>query len=517
MTRLSFLALSILVAFSGFGPTPAGGQQPAAEKPATAAPSAAALAVSMETVLSDAIRRAAPSVVAISRVAKADSDAAAVDFSFNVPTLEQPALDPTAPQYVPAHFASGVILSADGLILTCYHALDDPRQHDYHVWWRGQHAEAEVVRTAATVLAGDPWTDLAVLKIEAQGLPAMPLGEASSLRQGSLVISLGNPYAIARDGRASASWGIVSNLQRAARPTGPSSPDDAAGGGAAARQSLAEFGTLIQTDARLNLGTSGGALVDLQGRMVGLTTSLAAVAGYEQAAGYAIALDAPTRQTIQRLREGRQPAFGFLGVEPRDNPGGRGARLSRVVPGLAADKAGLVAGDVILAVDRVPTDGAIELFRELSRRPADSQVELLVSRSGPQIQEGQRQIQGGQPQTVRVRLGKKQLHLAKPGFSQVAEPTWRGARIDWASALPPSQLMFSQRPMQADLAILRVDPDTAAWRAGLRPGQFVRRFDGQPVSRPDAFYRLAGEAQGDVPIQIVGSDGRPRRVIVAAQ
>src|SRR4030095_2005596 len=114
--------------------------------------------------------------------------------------------------------------------------------------------------------------------------------------------------AIARDGQPSASWGIVSNLARKNGPTpvpNPRSPT----GSMSSKQTLSQFGTLIQTDAKLNLGTSGGALLNLKGEMVGLTTSMAAISGYEQAAGYAIAVDDVFRQALKALEEGREVEY----------------------------------------------------------------------------------------------------------------------------------------------------------------------------------------------------------------
>lgn len=464
-------------------------------------PDGLAVAVAMEQSVIAAIDRAAPAVVAIARVPKEGAVNVVESFQFNVPTPEQAAENPDDPDFIPAHYASGVILSPDGLILTCYHVLDDPELHDYYVYWKGRHAKASAVRSLAKVKAGDPWTDLAILKIDGEDLPTMPLGDASTLRRGSFVVSLGNPYATARDGEPSASWGIVSNLQRTPRPRLPQTRSQTP----EAKQSLAEFGLLLQTDAKLNLGSSGGALVNLKGEMVGLTTSLAAVAGFEQPAGYAIPIDQPMRQVIQTLREGRQPAFGFLGIEPADTLEGRGARVARVVPGLPGDQAGLRAGDVIFSVAGVRTDGALELFRELSRWPAESEVEIFVAHHF---------VGAVQPERIKVTLGKKQLSLSKPAYSEIPEPTWRGMRVDWATALPPSQLLYSRQGSRADLAILRVDPDTPTWRAGLRPGQFLQTINGKVVSKPDAFYEQAEAIDGEVTLEGIGNDGRPFRAIV---
>jgi len=114
---------------------------------------------------------------------------------------------------------------------------------------------------------------------------------------------------------------------------------------------------LVQTDAKLNLGTSGGALLNLKGEMVGLLTSQAQLAGYEQAAGYAIPVDDTFRRVVETLMEGREAEYGFLGVGP-DNLtkrelalGLRGMRIGTVRPGTPGDQAGLITGDVVVAVN----------------------------------------------------------------------------------------------------------------------------------------------------------------------
>ncbi|WP_164103362.1 trypsin-like peptidase domain-containing protein [Candidatus Laterigemmans baculatus] len=504
------LAAVALAALSGG--TPNGlAQQPVAQQPAAQPPAAAQDAVRLmraaEQTVERAIERAAPSVVALARVRREEGGRdAAVDFNFNLPGVQRPLLEATRPEAVPTEFGSGVILSADGAILTCYHVVDDPRANDYYVWI-GSDAGGAVDSARdrrgpypARVLAGDPWTDLAVLQIEAADLPAMPMGDASELRRGSFVVSLGNPYATARDGQASASWGIVSNLQRAAPP------QPTLAGELARPESLQEFGTLIQTDARLNLGSSGGALVNLQGEMVGLTTSLAAVAGYEQPAGYAIPIDPATLATIAELRSGRAPAFGFLGVEPMDLPGGRGALIRRVVPGMAADRAGIRSGDIVVGIDGQPITDAEVLFREMSRRPADAEVQLEVVSPGR-----------AERRTLTARLGKKRLALSRPGYSQVPEPSWRGMQVDFASALPPGRLLRSGVGRNGEAAVLRVDPDSPAWRAGVRPGQLLVEAAGEAVVRPEDFYAAVAQQEGVVQLRLEQRLGVPVTVTVAAE
>ncbi len=221
------------------------------------------------------------------------------------PRTRQPT-DPKDPSFVPSEFATGVVVDSKGLILTSAHVLADDSR--YVVWTDRKAYDAQVI-------AADPRSDLAVLQVteKTSGSEFVPirLGDASKLRRGHFVVTLGNPYAIARDGEVCAGLGIVSNLSRKAPPVpGETNPR-------ASRPTLHHFGTLIQTDAKLNLGTSGGALLNLDGEMVGLTTALAAQAGYEQAAGYALPVDETFRRVVATLKQGREVEYGLLGVVPQ--------------------------------------------------------------------------------------------------------------------------------------------------------------------------------------------------------
>jgi serine protease Do len=361
------------------------------------------------------------------------------------------------------------------------------------------------------VQAGDPWTDLAVLKIDGSDLEPMPLGDAATLRKGMIVVALGNPYGIARDGEVSASWGIISNLRRA--PLREAEPVTTG----ADRSTLDQFGTLIQTDARLDLGTSGGALVNLRGEMIGLTTSLAAVAGYEQPAGFAIPVDDTFRRTVETLVQGRVPSFGFLGVQPdhltfAERQAGRsGARVLRVLPGTPAQAAGLQPEDVITHVNEQRVVDRNALFRELSRLPAGHAVELTVERS-----ESERR----RPLTITasVALSKKFVDTGQTPFAREPEPSWRGLRVDYPSALPPqwNVPVVTAADQAGTLAVFDVMKDSPAWKAGLRRGELVSHVAALRVSTPDQFYAAVADQSGDVPLQVLTGRGEPIVRTVAA-
>jgi serine protease Do len=475
-------------------------------------------ATALQEVMVSAIERAGKSVVAIARVRKGErtvrSPAELRDpLQFEAsPYGFLPDSNPTSPDFVPNEFASGVVLDREGHIVTNYHVLGNPEENDYFVWVQRRPFKVAHVEVPEAVKAGDPWTDLAVLKIAASDLEPIPLGDASKLRKGMIVISLGNPYGIARDGEASASWGIISNLRRA------TAPDPQSAGSGAERSTLEEYGTLIQTDARLDLGTSGGALVNLQGEMIGLTTSLAAIAGYEQPAGFAIPVDDAFRKTVETLRQGRQPAFGFLGVQPdhlplADRQAGRfGARVLRVVPGTPGEKAGLQPDDVITHVNQERVFDKNSLFRELSRLPADEKVSLTFERH---------EMLRQQPKTLTATavLSKKYVTSTRAAFAQVKDPPWRGMLVEYPSALPPqlSPLGLQAVDPEGCVAVAEVQRDSAAWKAGLRRGEYISHVGTRRVSTPQEFYAAVAQQQGAVRLQLTAARGEAANRTVSVE
>ncbi|MCA9117741.1 MAG: trypsin-like peptidase domain-containing protein, partial [Planctomycetaceae bacterium] len=287
-------------------------------------PDGLAVAAALEQTLTSVIEKAGKSVVSIARMRR-DRRPQPLD-PFNPFRPDQN--DLASPEFVPNQYGSGVVIAGgaggnERFVLTGYHVVLDSASTGPV----GQQTESRLfVRFAdrrgceAQILAADPRSDLAVLQLDFEQLglkpaevPALPLPESTELRKGQLVVALGNPYAVARDGSASASWGMISNLSR--RPAaGLQSPVDED----QPTETIHQFGTLLQVDTRLNLGTSGGALLNLHGELIGLTTALAALEGYEKSAGYAIPMDAGTRRIIDSLTQGYEVEYGFLGVRPEN-------------------------------------------------------------------------------------------------------------------------------------------------------------------------------------------------------
>jgi serine protease Do len=288
-------------------------------------------------------------------------------------------------------------------------------------------------------------------------------------------LSLAHPFAAGvKDGSASASWGIVSNLRRQAGPPIVFEHERS-------KIKLQHFETLIQTDARLNLGCSGGALINLKGELVGLTTALAAVTGGETAGGYAIPMDDANRGYIESLEKGLPVEFGFLGVSFQF--GARGG--IDVIPGSAAERAGLRRGARILSVNGVPIRDNDDLFLAISRLRAGDKATLEAERDGNR-------------RTYSAALDK----LYVPGkvyASQRPQPV-RGMRVDFASVVYQRDRLPQGIPR--GVFVCEVQSNSPADQARLQDA-IITRINGQDIDSPAEFYRRAGQIKGAMEVTII--------------
>ncbi|QDU94399.1 trypsin-like peptidase domain-containing protein [Lignipirellula cremea] len=430
-------------------------------------------ALTLQNVLADAIAKAEPSVVAIARVSKK--------------RMRDDLSDPLSTDFIPNEFGSGLILDKEGHILTCMHVVRDWENYSFYVWTQQRPFKAVV---KAVAKAGDPVTDLAVLKIEAEDLQPITFGSADTLKKGHIVIALGNPYGIARHGEASASWGIVSNLNRSIRPAADLKTHDAS------KENLHYYGDLIQVDARVNFGSSGGALINLRGELVGVTTSLAMLSGYERSGGLAYPVNQTLKNAVESLKQGRQPEFGFLGIGPSDRPpheraqGRFGARVTSLVDGTPASRGGLRLDDIITHVNEQPIYGRDDLMLAVGGQTAGDQVVLRVQR-------------GGAERSLPIKLSKKYIAADRPAFSSVEKPAWRGMQVDDSTAIPPEVLATRAEAIddQGCVVVTQVAPDSLAWKAGVRPYTFISHVGGQRVQTPDEFFRAAARGAGEVALR----------------
>ena len=268
-------------------------------------------------------------------------------------------------EYTQSSLGSGVILSADGYILTNYHVIEGADK--LQVVASGGEYEAKVVGT-------DPSSDLAVIKIEASGLPAVEIGSSSDLVTGEWVMAVGSPFGLEQ----SVSTGIVSAVSRSSSSLYSS-------------ESEAIYTNMIQTDAAINPGNSGGALVDKNGKLIGINTLIASTSGSSSGVGFAIPVDYAMK-IAEQIIAGQTPSHAQLGVSlttvnssvaARYNlPVSEGAYVTRVTSSSGASKAGIAEGDIITKVGDSKVTSASDLIIAVrSHNPGDT-VSVTFNRSG---------------------------------------------------------------------------------------------------------------------------------------
>ena len=257
---------------------------------------------------------------------------------------------------------SGFVITPDGYMLTSAHVVDGARGRVHAFFLDGREEAVEVV-------GADPLSDLAGLRAEADGLPAAELGDAERLVVGQLVVAIGNPYGFT----SSVTAGVVSALGRSL-PTRAGRIVD----------------NVIQTDAALNPGNSGGALADGRGRIVGVNTAVAGVG-----LGLAVPINAATRRIVVALmREGRfRRAYIGIAGGPRPLPPRMAARRQQqtgvevvdVVAGSPAARAGLRAEDLLVALGDTPVRGVGDLQLLMTEELIGSAVDVVVIREGREL------------------------------------------------------------------------------------------------------------------------------------
>ncbi len=260
---------------------------------------------------------------------------------------------------------SGFVITPDGYVLTNNHVIQGAGAIEV-LFADGSIAPADVV-------GGDPDTDTALVRVHAARLAPVQLGDSDALRVGQLVVAMGNPFGL----QATVTTGVVSALRRTLRATTGRLIED-----------------IIQTDAALNPGNSGGALLDSRGRVIGVNTAIVAGAN---ATGFAVPINTAKRVIPDLMREGRV-VRGYLGLAGQTAPFPKaaaaryglsipaGVQIVQIVPGGPAEKAGLRAGDVILSVDGKDAPSVDAIHRILDGNSIGREAGLRVLRRGAFIE-----------------------------------------------------------------------------------------------------------------------------------
>lgn len=340
---------------------------------------------------------------------------------------------------------SGFIVSQDGYILTNNHVVADAQEVDVELY-DGRTLPAKIV-------GKDRRTDLALLKIDAtDSLPVLALGNSDRVEIGELVVAAGNPFGLEH----SVTLGVVSRKGHGFGRFG-------------------FFDDYIQTDALISPGNSGGPLVNIRGEVVGINTAIIP----RQRIGFAIPINL-AKAILPQLRERGEVAWGFLGVGIQDLSGSlaqalgmtdkKGALVTNILPGLAAERAGLKRGDVILEFDGTAITDARTLQQGVARAPVGTKVPIKVLRRG-------------EVETVSAVVGKFDQDVevvARP--DQSPEPAPKEVLGLTLEELTPEKAKQFKLSAGKGVVVTDVVDGSSAARAGVRPGDLLTEVDHEPVT-----------------------------------
>jgi Do/DeqQ family serine protease len=362
---------------------------------------------------------------------------------------------PQAPRREGA-MGSGVVVSGEGYILTNHHVVEGAKQVSVEM------SDGRTLKAA--VIGTDAPSDLAVLKVDVKGLKAVPMGDSDQVRVGDVALAFGNPLGVGQ----TVTMGIVSAKGRA---TG-----------------LADgsFEDFIQTDAPINRGNSGGALINARGELIGINSQILSPSGGNIGIGFAIPANM-ARNVMDQLVAGGTVRRGMLGVTAQtltsDLAAGmglqqvKGALVSAVSEGSPAAKAGVKRGDVILRINGESVDDSNALRNKVSRLQPGSTATLGL-------------VRGGRQQELRVQLAE----LPRTARDDGSAPPQAG---------PAGALGLAVAPGDSGVEVTRVDPSGPAAGAGIRAGDVLEEVNGKSV-----------RSASDLRSALARSDDKPALMLV---
>jgi serine protease Do len=357
---------------------------------------------------------------------------------------------------------SGFIISSDGYIVTNNHVVEGADEIKVRLRENGKREKSYL----AEIIGTDSETDLALLKISAENrLPFLSFGDSDKLEVGEWVMAIGNPFGLDHTVTA----GIISAKGRVIG-AGP-------------------YDNFLQTDASINPGNSGGPLLDMRGRVIGINTAIVASG---QGIGFAIP-SAMARNIIDQLKEFKKVKRGLLGVmvQAMDDNTSRalgldeniGALVASITPGGPADRAGVKAGDIILAVNGDDVEDYTDLTRKIGRLLPGDKVDLTIWRN------------------------EKKLHLAASLDERSLKELAKGTNTQGDTSQSGQVLGMTLRaPVQDELELLGIDDvrgllvvdmsgDSPAGEAGIVPGDLVLEANQQPVNTVGEFNKIIEKAR----------------------
>ncbi len=383
------------------------------------------------------------------------------------------------PQDMQQGLGSGVIISADGYILTNNHVIEGADEVKISIGESSKRYEARVV-------GRDSFADVAVLKIDAKDLTPATFGDSDQLQVGDVVLAIGNPFGVGQ----SVSRGIISALSRGV--------------------GMGLIEDFIQTDAAINPGNSGGALLDTDGRVVGINTAILSRSGGFAGVGFAIPINLVRNIAEQIVNTGRV-SRGFLGVAPQDITEDliasfgveKGSLISDVTADSPAEKAGLKAGDVITKINNTEIRDSRHLLLTVGQILPDTQVTVQYLRDGKTA-------------TATLKLGRRP-ETAEDGESTLLAPKSDEGVLNGVGVGDITAQLRDQMQIPAGVRgaiITSIDPDSPSAQQGLREGDIILDLNKKPVASADEAVKLSEEIKGPQVLVRIWRNGRVTFVAV---
>ena len=443
--------------------------------------------VKLGTSFSPVVKKVAPSVVMVTTSAKPKQAAMQEAPGFDNPFFRrffgeefdqrQPRRRPNAPRQLGQ--GSGVIVTREGYILTNNHVVDGADEVKV--------ALQDGREFTGKVVGKDPKTDVAVLKIDGKDLPFIEMADSEKIEVGDIVLAVGNPFGIGQ----TVTMGMISATGRATLGL--------------------DYEDFIQTDAAINPGNSGGALVDADGRLIGINTAILSRSGCNQGIGFAIPTNL-ARDVMESLVADGKVTRGYLGVMIQDVTPSlakefnlkdqKGALIGDVVPKGPAEKAGLRSGDVVLEFNGKAVKDSRQLKLQVARVKPSESVPVKVLRNGA---------------TKTLEVTVREL----PGSEQVAKADapagGDGEALKGVAVGDLDSQMRRELNIPANVhgaVVTEVDENAAAREAGLKPGDVILEINRQPVKSAEDAVKLTESPKDKTTLLRIWSKGGSRYVVV---
>jgi serine protease Do len=371
---------------------------------------------------------------------------------------------------------SGVIVDSSGLIITNNHVVEKADEIKVLL--------SDKREFKGKLVGTDPKTDLALVKIEATGLPTVPWGDSARMQVGEYILAIGNPFGL----NQTVTMGIVSAIGRA-------------------NVGITDYEDFIQTDAAINPGNSGGAMVNTHGELVGINTAIFTQSGGYMGIGFAVPSNM-AKAVMESLVKSGKVVRGWLGVSiqeitpPLAKEFGlkeaKGALVGDVLPGSPAEKAGFKRGDVIVDFMGQPIESSTQLRNLVARTTVGAKGKVKVIRENKEKE-----------LDVTIEEQPKDIAKAGPQAPEEAAPSARLNGVEVRNVTPEMAKQLDLSRNAKGVVITKVEPGSAAEEAGLQRGDLIMEVNRKPVNNIEEYEKVLSKIdKSEAILLLVGRQGR---------